>query len=45
MSTWKPIEQPIHTRRAIKVICVGAGLSGMHLSALVKEFGPGIDLQ
>jgi len=43
--TFETLDDPIHHNRDFRVVCIGAGLSGIHLAARVQQYGPGIDLQ
>lgn len=37
-SNWVPIkEEPVYTRRKLKIICVGAGFSGLTLAHKIKH--------
>ena len=37
-SNWVPIlEQPIFTRRKLRIVCIGAGLSGITLAHKIKH--------
>lgn len=48
-SNWVPIlEQPIYTRRKLRIVCIGAGLSGLTLAHKVKhdfKVSEDVDLQ
>lgn len=35
---------PIFARRPIKVICIGAGFSGIHLAARIRQYAPEVEL-